>query len=105
MSMSDSAPVYRNNQVIFDKVESQLIVAAYDNGVLVVHGWTVSINLDDVRAYVGAFGRNAWPDDVERGFYFHDGRFVISHHGAKLILTADEGTAVVKFLSEYYGLE
>jgi len=40
--MSDSAPVYRNNQVIFHKAASELIVAAYDNGVLVIHGWTVS---------------------------------------------------------------
>ena len=39
------------------------------------------------------------------GFFFHEGNFVISHHGAKLTLTANEGTAIVKFLSEHYGLE
>jgi len=32
--MSDSTPVYRNSQVIFQKATSELIVAAYDNGVL-----------------------------------------------------------------------
>ena len=96
--MGDSAPEYRNNQVIFDKTTRELIVAAYDSGVLVVHGWTVSIGLDDVRTYVADFGRNAMPD-VHRGFFFHEGNFVISHQGAKLTLTANEGTAVVKFMA------
>ena len=102
--MGDSEPVYRNNQIIFEKTTNELIVAAYDRGALVIHGWTVSINLGDVRTYVADFGRNAMPD-VERGFFFHEGNFVISHQGAKLTLTATEGTAIVKFLSEYYGLE
>ena len=102
--MSDSAPVYRNNQVIFEKTASELIVAAYDSGVLVIHGWTVSISLDEVRTYVAGFGRNAM-SDVHGGFFFHEGNFVISHQGAKLTLTAAEGTAVVKFLSAHYGLE
>jgi len=93
--MSDSAPVYRNNQVIFEKATRELIVAAYDSGVLMTHGWTVSISLDDVRTYVAAFGRNAMPD-VERGFFFHEGNFVVSHQGAKLTLTAAEGTVIVK---------
>ncbi len=100
--MSDSTPVYRNNQVIFQKAASELIVAAYDNGVLVIHGWTVSILLDDVKAYVQDFGRNRMPD-VQSGFFFHEGNFVISHNGAKLSLTADEGTAFVKFLAGHYG--
>lgn len=102
--MSDSTPTYRNNQVIFQKAASELIVAAYDNGVLVVHGWTVSILLDDVKAYVRDFGRNAMPD-VQRGFFYHEGDFIISHNGAKLTLTADEGTAIVKLLAGHYGLE
>ncbi len=102
--MSDSAPVYRNNQVIFEKETRELIVVAYDSGVLMIHGWTVSISLDNVRTYVAAFGRNAMPD-VEGGFFFHEGNFVVSHQGAKLTLTAAEGTAIVKFLSEHYGLD
>ena len=102
--MSDSPPVYPSNQVIFEKVTGELIVAAYDSGVLVIHGWTVSISLDDVRTYVADFGRNAQPD-VERGFFFHNGSFVISHQGAKLTLTAAEGTTIIKFLSEHYGLD
>ena len=102
--MSDSAPVYRNNQVIFEKATNELIVAVYETGILVVHGWTVSISLDDVRTYVADFGRNAMPD-VHRGFFFHGGNFVISHQGAKLTLSAAEGTAIVKFISEHYALE
>lgn len=102
--MSDSVPEYRNNQIIFDKVASQLIVAAFDGGVVMVHGWTVNISVEAVKAYVKDFGRNSMPD-VERGFFFQAGNFVISHEGAKLTLTAGEGTAIVKFLSEHYGLE
>lgn len=102
--MSNSAPVYRNNQVLFEKETHELIVAAYDDGILIIHGWTVSISLDHVRTYIAAFGRNAMRD-VEGGFFFHEGNFVVSHQGAKLTLTATEGTAIVKFLSERYGLD
>lgn len=102
--MGDSTPVYRNSQVIFEKATRELIVAAYDSGVLVIHRWTASISLDDVRTYVAPFGRNAMLD-VERGFFFHESNFVISHQGAKLTLSAAEGTAIVKFFSKHYGLE
>jgi len=56
-----------------------------------------------VKAYVRDFGRNRMPD-VQRGFFFHEGNFIISHNGAKLSLTANEGTAIVKFLAGHYGL-
>jgi len=97
-------PTYRNNQIIFDKPTSELIVAAYDSGIVVVHGWTVNVRLEDVKAYVRDFGRNAM-EDVNGGFFSHEGNFVITHSGAKLTLTADEGTAIIKFVSEHYGLE
>ena len=38
VSMSDSALVYRSNQVIFEKETRELIVAAFDGGVLMIHG-------------------------------------------------------------------
>ena len=99
----DRAPVRRSSQILFEKAANELIVAADDGGVLIVHGWTISIGLDDVRTYVADFGRNSIPD-IQRGFFLHEGKFVISHQGAKLTLAADEGTAIVKFLSEQYGL-
>ena len=99
--MSDSTPVSRNNQVIFQKAASELIVAAYDTGVLVIHGWTVSIFLDDVKVCVRDFGRNGKPD-AQRGLFYHESDFIISHNGAKLTLTADEGAAIVKFLAGHY---
>ena len=102
--MSGTAPVYRSNQIIFQKAASELIVAAYDSGVFVIYGWTVSILLDAVKAYVRDFGRNAMAD-VENGFFFHEGKFIISHNGNKLSLTTDEGTAIVKFLAGHYGLD
>lgn len=102
--MSDSTPVYRNNQVLFEKETHELIVAAYDNGVLIIHGWTVSISIDNLRTYIAAFGRNAMRD-VEGGFFFYEDNFVVSHQGAKLTLTAAEGTAIIKFLSQHYGLD
>lgn len=93
-----------NNQIIIQKTTDDLIVAAYDGGILFVHGWTVSIPVEDVKAYVRDFGRNGM-QDVNGGFFYHEGNFVISHSGAKLTLTTEEGTAIVKFLSEHYGLE
>ena len=100
----DNGPARGSNQILFEKAASQLIVAAYDSGALIVHGWTVSIGLDDVRTYVADFGRNMG-SDVQGGFFFLDGSFIISHKDAKLTLTAEEGTAIVKFLSGHYGLE
>lgn len=100
----DDRPAYGSNQIALEKATSQLIVAAYDSGAMIVHGWTVSIGLADVRTYVADFGRDMG-SDVHGGFFFLDGSFIISHKGAKLTLTAEEGTAVVKFLSGHYGLE
>jgi len=102
--MTSIAPTYQNNQIILQKTTDDLIVAAYDSGILFVHGWTVSVPVEDVKTYVRDFSRNAM-EDVDGGFFHHDGKFVISHAGAKLTLTAEEGTAIVKFLSEHYGLE
>lgn len=96
-------PEYRNNQVIFQKGTDQLIVAAYDDGILVVHGWTVSIGLDDVKRYVANFARNSGRD-INSGFYFSGNGFVISHQGAKLTFAPEEGTVIVRFLSDRYDI-
>ena len=61
------------------------------------------ISLDQVKTYVENFRRNNTAD-VGGGFFFLHGDFIISHAGAKLTLSADEGTAIVKFMSEFYGL-
>ena len=103
VSSEIASPEYRGNQVIFQKRAGQLIVATYNEGILIVHGWTVSVGLDDVKEYVANFARNLG-HDINSGFYFYGGNFIVSHHGAKLTLAPEEGTAIVKFLSSRYSL-
>ncbi len=91
------------NQIVFPRSEDKVIVAAYPEGVLVICGWTMSITLSNIKQYLRNFGRNS-QDDVDKGFFQHDGKFILSHSGAKLMFSSDEASAVVDFLAHYYDI-
>ena len=91
------------NQIIFPRSEDKVIVAAYPEGVFVICGWTMSITLSNIKQYVKNFGRNS-QDDVDKGFSQHDGNFILSHSGAKLMFSSDEASAIIGFLAHYYNI-
>lgn len=81
-----------------------MIVNAGKACVLVSHGWTVAIAVGDMLDYVRNFGRNSAADCLG-GFVLQDGRYILSHHDAKMTLTPEHGETVVAFLTGYYGLD
>lgn len=91
------------DQLVFSRSEDKVIVAAYPEGVLVICGWTMSITLSNIKQYVRNFGRNS-QDDVDKGFFHHDGSFILSHSGAKLVFSSDEALSVIGFLARYYNI-
>ena len=100
---STAGHALKSNQLLLSTTTHDLIVAAYPTGALITQGWTVSVPTADIRHYVATFGRNS-QQEVEAGFFFLQGRFIISHSGAKLSLSAEDGTAIVNFLSDFYDL-
>lgn len=98
-----NTPLQRSNQIVFERDGQRLIVAANDASTFVVNGWTVGIAFKEVKDYVHNFNRNSL-EDCDGGFFREKDHYILSHQGAKMTLSPEEGTAVVQFLSTYYGL-
>lgn len=85
----------------------KITMTANDAGLLFAtdNGWTVAMLAPNALEYVGNLGKK---NDPDRGFFrfpagsgdAHDGKYVLSHSGAKIFLSQDETNKVVEFIRQ-----
>jgi hypothetical protein len=81
----------------FPRVSDEILASADQFGLVVAGNVTMGIPKADALSYVSTYN-----EDPNAGFYEHDGRVVLSHHGSKVTLEKTEAEAVIELIKAAY---
>lgn len=86
------------HRIQFPRNIDNVLADTDETGLRVIAGWTMAIPRAAAIEYVKNYNT-----DPNRGFFWHNGKVVLSHGEGKLTLTEEEATAVVDLIKTAYG--
>lgn len=85
------------------ELADDLIISAYKDWLLVIHGWTVPISKADALRYIHEYNS---PQSVNGGFRENDlgqtKTVILTHNGAKMTMTPQQSIAMRGFIGKVY---